>query len=714
MDQPAELWQCRLKRISQLPYRLCSRADFESDRANAEWAAFEQLVEALHDGISGIGNYDDRSRYALLTLQRLILIQSMQQKGWLNGDAWYLQNRFGKALQIGSAFFADYLQPLYRSLALPEVERSLTLVETTGIVPFWERIFDQHPLEKTYADVAIANQAFEEVLGWLSEQSNSDALNPFSDRALSYCLWRYWNLRSQADCENSNVQQTLYKRICSLSLDAHLKKRILNVGRSRRFDLQKFESASINNLLFNANARICRNLIQEVLPALRILDPACGSGRLLSDLNYRLIEIFSLLTGYIQQTQDAQLRLWQAGLKTETTAPLKDSKSLAAVGAESDFSEAEANLLLGIQKRVLRNNLYGVDIVEGAAETARFQLLLAALALARTPDELNPLPDLSFNVLTGNSLVGFIKVDEKRFDQVNTAGMSSILQGNLLQPLAADGYKTTLAEKNLAIEHYTSRNQMLAAASIIPAYARASLLREEITQLDMKAQSKLNALLLSYMSQQLGIQHKSMQLADKPQRRLLTAADVDILQPFHWGYHFNRITEAEGFDVIACVPPCDAFRPTVEEFVQRFRDLAMTKNIDAKTLKTSKQALSQGDPEVTQAWMFYQDTYTYVSDYFYRSEQYAHQNPTVKGKGVRNQLIKERLFVERCLSLLSDRGVGAIALNQALSEEKKAQTIWTFLQQVAECSESAVESAVSEESDSGKRVVLSVYKSAST
>ena len=212
-------------------------------------------------------------------------------------------------------------------------------------------------------------------------------------------------------------------------------------------------------------------------------------------------------------------------------------------------------------------------------------------------------------------------------------------------------------------------------------------LKEDILRLDINAQQKLDELLLNQMSQQLGIQYKAAQLTEKPQRRPLTLEDIDILQPFHWGYHFNTILEKGGFDIVVCDPPVGAFKPTTAGFFQKFRDLADVKGVSVRSLKTSKQALAKGDPEIAQAWLFYQDQYAYVADYFYRSEQYAHQNPTVEGKTTRNQLSRERLFVEQCFNLISDRGLYAIVLSEKLSEQPKAQALQDFLQTKAKLAE---------------------------
>jgi hypothetical protein len=71
-------------------------------------------------------------------------------------------------------------------------------------------------------------------------------------------------------------------------------------------------------------------------------------------------------------------------------------------------------------------------------------------------NDLEPLPNIDFNIMAGNSLIGLIRVDAEGFDRLSTplsrsgrgAGGEGVLQGNLLQTLAASAYQQILEDKN--------------------------------------------------------------------------------------------------------------------------------------------------------------------------------------------------------------------------------------------------------------------------
>ena len=638
-SQPLMLWDYRLR---QLAVGNELFPTFKPENESRE--RFEQLLTQLSEGVNGIEDIAHRRTYATLTLRRLMLIQQIQQKGWLADDTWYLQSRFSAFSQHceqgEASFFEACLQPLYQSLSLPEIERPIALQTQVGKAPFLGGLFHPHRLEAAYSGISIEAAALEEVLGWLSEQAIDQGLDPWRSGALGYWL---------AQSVGESADLALGRRVCDRTLDNLIQQQLQGSysteSRSKKSERSP-KAQTLNDRLFNADARQCRRLIQDILPALRILDPACGSGQRLAAFHHRLTEIFSILSGYIQQNQDAQLKIWRSGL-LEATEDNQDSR-----------------FVQNIQKRILSSTLCGVDSSTDAIENARLYLAMHWVAMATEPAEIEPLIDLDFNLLSGNTLVGFITVDEERFDRINQAGSESVLQGNLLQPLAADSYQMILSEKNIALEHYQSRTVLLAAFHSVPSYARMALLKEEISLLDQKAQQKLDRLLFDHMSQQLGIRYRITQLEGKPRHRPLSLQDIERLQPFHFGYHFSSIIRRGGFDIVVCQPPEGWFSPTVTEFVEQFPTLARRHNLSEQTLKTSKPALMKTDGDVAAAWMDYRDQYAYAASYLRRSKLYACQNLGV-GKSARTKLARERLFVERCSRLLTSNGFGAVALSGA-------------------------------------------------
>ena len=135
--------------------------------------------------------------------------------------------------------------------------------------------------------------------------------------------------------------------------------------------------------------------------------------------------------------------------------------------------------------------------MEEATEIAKLRLFLALVSSAHDVDELEPLPNIDFNIMAGNSLIGLIRVDETAFDTVGNTK-----QGNLLQPLAAANYKTILDEKNKSIELYKKHafipgeQKLSAGEQGTSQQSRLQMLRTHIEKLNRESQKKLNLLLL--------------------------------------------------------------------------------------------------------------------------------------------------------------------------------------------------------------------------
>jgi hypothetical protein len=75
-----------------------------------------------------------------------------------------------------------------------------------------------------------------------------------------------------------------------------------------------------------------------------------------------------------------------------------------------------------ILKSIISHNLYGVDIMEEAVEICRLRLFLKLVAEVDLINRLEPLPDVDFNIRCGNTLVGFVSLDEVKKRLEGTLG----------------------------------------------------------------------------------------------------------------------------------------------------------------------------------------------------------------------------------------------------------------------------------------------------
>ena len=133
--------------------------------------------------------------------------------------------------------------------------------------------------------------------------------------------------------------------------------------------------------------------IEEEVSKLKVLDPACGSG--------------SFLLGAYQYLIDWHLALYNEIYTDGDVDLTKNSPVYVSAGNELKLTTAE-------RKRILLNNIYGVDIDSQAVEVTKLSLMLKVLE-GETEETLasqlsmfhqRALPDLGNNIKCGNSLIG--------------------------------------------------------------------------------------------------------------------------------------------------------------------------------------------------------------------------------------------------------------------------------------------------------------------
>lgn len=547
---------------------------------------FSELRVDFINLIKGIANDGERFWYASVLLNRLMFIYFLQNKGFIQGNSRYLDDKLAESRSRGSdRYYSEFLEALFfEGFAKPEHERSVEAGSLLGSIPYLNGgLFLRHKLEDDNSAIRIPDKAFDNVLklfgrySWHLDDTPGARDNEINPDVLGYIFEKYINQKAFG-AYYTRTEITEY--LCERSIHSVILAKV-NQHSARQF-------SDLSDLLMRLDGDLCRLLLDEILPRLSILDPACGSGAFLVAAMKNLLDVYGAVYGRIEVLNDHYL-----------------SSELAKIRRN------HPSLNYYIRKRIISDNLYGVDIMDEATEIAKLRLFLALVSAARKLEELEPLPNIDFNIMAGNSLIGLLDVDAKRFD--DKTDMAGQAQQDLLQAGKAQDYRRALNEKNRLIALYRDTDSDYSD--------RLQTLRDRINKQRKKAQVNLNEILLDDF-RALKIQYEQAQLKGKAKKRPLETADIAALQPFHWGYEFDEIVKTRGgFDVIITNPPWETFKPQDKEFFADYDELVTVNKIRITQFKILKSKLLD-DPQIQQAYLDYRSRYPHVNAYYRATLQY--------------------------------------------------------------------------------------------
>lgn len=133
-----------------------------------------------------------------------------------------------------------------------------------------------------------------------------------------------------------------------------------------------------------------------------VLDPTCGSGAFLFAALNILEPLYEACLDRMQSFVDD---LDRSGEKHRPEKFADFRKIL-------DRVQQHPNRRYFTLKSIIINNLYGVDIMEEAVEICKLRLFLKLVAQVERVKDIEPLPDIDFNIRAGNTLVGFTSLED--------------------------------------------------------------------------------------------------------------------------------------------------------------------------------------------------------------------------------------------------------------------------------------------------------------
>ncbi len=356
-------------------------------------------------------------------------------------------------------------------------------------------------------------------------------------------------------CIDPNTPDLVEKRKCwnrpappEIALPTEIYREVI-ARRKRYYEVRKKiergEITEINNFItYNLNIRQFAQdvleqtddpkLIMEFYKAVRkitVLDPTCGSGAFLfAALNVLEPLYFACVTRmreFIEQ--DARHEGDGQGKPATKRAGRHKFFEEQIALIDSDDHPSEEYF---IYKSIILHNLYGVDIMKEAVEIAKLRLFLKLVATcdvdyAKPNLGLEPLPDIDFNIRSGNTLVGYATL----------ADLDKGEQGGLF----GNEEKQAILEESDVVSR---------------AYARfkdAQLVMNTNPKSYKDAKDDLNkrlTVLNDKLNKYLAVAYLDASYSKK-------AFDTWIAshQPFHWLAEYYWIIAEGGFDVIIGNPP---------------------------------------------------------------------------------------------------------------------------------------------------------------
>jgi len=312
--------------------------------------------------------------------------------------------------------------------------------------------------------------------------------------------------------------------------------------------------------------RIPERSNQQFQPAMSVLDPTCGSGAFL----------FAALN-ILEPLYEACLDRMQVFLEElESSGQKHRSDKFGDFLKIVKRIDKHPNRRYFILKSIILNNLYGVDIMEEATEICKLRLFLKLVAQVDSVDKIEPLPDIDFNIRTGNTLVGFASKDEVRGTiTTSKAGLQkqqTLMFGEKVNTLNQIEEKAEIADRafkkfrQMQTEHGMDTKDFSAAKQKLG--SRLKLLSDELDR---------------YLASEYDIHRNSVTSEKKYNREFVQWRESH--QPFHWFSEFYGIINEGGFDVIIGNPPYVEYSKLKKEYTLRGYQTERCGNLYAFTIE---------------------------------------------------------------------------------------------------------------------------------
>lgn len=470
------------------------------------------------------GQEKDRGLFSVILMNRLIFIKFLEEKSIVKTDLLIKILRAYRESESPSTFYNTFLKPLFYEVfnkSLANRSSSVRVSDLYSNIPYLNGgLFRESIRNETLFDVD--NNGLEKVIeGILNRYSfGSGEDHQINPEILGYIFEKTINFISGTGTNQKKLEGAFYtpEWVVSFMVEKTILPEILertilalkNEGWTDR-DLSAYRS--IYDILdpekITKNPHFIRKII-DALSEMKIIDPACGSGHFLTSVLSEILRIKVFL--------------------------------YRIIGEEPNRFK--------LKKEIITRNIYGVDLDRNAVEIARLRLWLSIISEVENIQNIDTLPNIDFNIISGNAVIGWLDEERLPYPLVTLSQddyISGILDGlSTSYPVEIPKIRNALSGTNMT-DAITAYNMMRALYGSEQG-TRALQMREILEKIKGKLYPTIDKAYAEKIERDPGYE----------MRNRVALSMLGEARAFHWHLEFYDVLSNGGFDIVIGNPPYNA------------------------------------------------------------------------------------------------------------------------------------------------------------
>ena len=465
-------------------------------------------------------NGNEVNLFAVVFMNRLIFIRFLEEKEIVPKNL--LKRMLEGCRDSGTlaSFYETYLKPLFYEVFNKSSQNRISAVQRNPLyrqIPYLNGGLFREIIasERNYN---IENEGVELVLENLLESYDFGLESGINPDILGYIFEKTINFISGTGTNQQKMKGAYYtpddvvEFINEETLTPVLFHKMIEGLKNSGWtdaDLRGYHSIEdiLNPEAIPKNPKHIRNMINSI-ETIKILDPACGSGHFLTAMLSQILRVKeSLLRSITNDVERYQLK-----------------------------------------REIISQNLFGVDIDNIAVEIARLRLWLSIIEEVEDSKHIDTLPNIDFNVIAGNSLVGWLD------ENLLTHPLINLLEDSYTKK-SLDGlsafYPNEIDEIRKLLEKMNMRDTVSAYEMLVELYSleygeRALMVRDVLENMRKSLYGVINNSYLNFIHESSNINKNEFEQISKK---------IPSRKPFHWKIDFGNAFIDGGFDVVIGNPP---------------------------------------------------------------------------------------------------------------------------------------------------------------